>query len=98
MRRRTWLNILHSRWQNLRYCAEELQLVLRVPVPEAGAYFSGLHWQQGDMDNWWTQNQAHVKKSGIASVAHACITTMIMCTKNDTWSPGRRCNAASSTN
>ncbi|OJA09841.1 hypothetical protein AZE42_10826, partial [Rhizopogon vesiculosus] len=26
------------------------------------------------MDNWWTQNQAHVEKSGIASVAHACIT------------------------
>ncbi|OAX35468.1 hypothetical protein K503DRAFT_367399 [Rhizopogon vinicolor AM-OR11-026] len=28
------------------------------------------------MDNFWTRNQAHVEKSGIASVAHACITTI----------------------
>jgi hypothetical protein len=38
--------------------------------------FTGLENEQGDMDNWWTQNQAHVEKSGIASVAHACITTI----------------------
>ncbi|OAX33001.1 hypothetical protein K503DRAFT_701153 [Rhizopogon vinicolor AM-OR11-026] len=38
--------------------------------------FTGLENEQDDMDNWWTQNQAHIKKSGIACVAHACITTI----------------------
>jgi len=36
--------------------------------------FTGLEHER-DMDSWWVQNQAHVEKSGIASVAHACITT-----------------------
>ncbi|OJA12119.1 hypothetical protein AZE42_06623 [Rhizopogon vesiculosus] len=38
--------------------------------------FTGLENEQGDMDNWWTQNQAHIEKSGIACAAHACITTI----------------------
>src|SRR5882757_3909739 len=38
--------------------------------------FTGLENEQGCMDNWWTQNKAHVEKSGITSVAHACITTI----------------------
>ncbi|OAX37656.1 hypothetical protein K503DRAFT_771279 [Rhizopogon vinicolor AM-OR11-026] len=38
--------------------------------------FTGLENEPDDMDNWWTQNQVHVEKSGIASVAHVCITTI----------------------
>jgi hypothetical protein len=30
-----------------------------------------------DMDGWWTQNRNHIEKSGIDSVNHVCITTVM---------------------
>jgi len=36
---------------------------------------TGLEGEKGDMDLWWTRNQAHVKKCGVEPYAHTCITT-----------------------
>jgi hypothetical protein len=48
-------------------CQKEVPLALII---------TGLENEQGDMDNFWTQNEAHIEKSGIAPTAHACITTI----------------------
>jgi hypothetical protein len=45
----------------------------KVPV---ALVITGLENEPDCMDNWWAQNRAHVERSGIASVAHVCITTI----------------------
>ena len=48
-------------------CQERVPLTLII---------TGLENEPDDMDSWWALNRAHVEKSGIASVAHVCITTI----------------------
>ncbi|OJA12115.1 hypothetical protein AZE42_06625 [Rhizopogon vesiculosus] len=38
---------------------------------------TGLENEKGDMDCWWTRNQAQVEKCGIASFTQVCVTTIM---------------------
>ncbi|KAF9222624.1 hypothetical protein BS17DRAFT_818427 [Gyrodon lividus] len=44
----------------------------KVPV---ALVFTGLE-REVDMENWWTRNESHIRRYGIHSVSHACITAV----------------------
>ncbi|KAF8553104.1 hypothetical protein OG21DRAFT_1497956 [Imleria badia] len=49
--------------------------VCRKKVPVA-LVVTGLEYEQGDMETWWTRNEAELRQNGMRFDAHACVTTV----------------------